>query len=432
MKNQIELPYDFIPRDYQMPLWKYLESGGRKACVVWHRRAGKDLFAINRIACASQERVGTYWHVLPTYNQGRKIVWDGSTKDGRKFLDHFPKDLIASKNNTDMRITFKNGSVYQVVGADDPDRLVGANPVGVVFSEYSLMDPKVYTLIQPILSENEGWCLFIFTPRGKNHGWKLMEVAKESPVWYGEVLGVDTTGAVPLERIDEDREAGMPEEMVKQEYYCSFEAPIVGAYYANQMMYIQEKGQITNVPWEPTLDVHTAWDLGVSDSTCIWFYQQVNKEIRIIDYYEASGEGLSHYIKMLGGKPYSYGDHFAPHDIAVRELGSGKSRLETARSLGIRFRVVQRHEVMDGIESVRNILPKCWFDKEATDRGLQCLRSYRKEWDEKNQTYAERPKHDWASHGADAFRYLAWGFRGAKKKRSDFQEKALDDYNIFA
>ena len=431
MPDMIELPYDFVPRDYQMPLWRYLESGGRKACVVWHRRAGKDLFAINRIACSSQERIGTYWHVLPTYNQGRKIVWDGSTKDGRKFLDHFPRDLIASKNNTDMRVTFKNGSIYQVVGADDPDRLVGANPVGVVFSEYSLMDPKVYTLIQPILSENEGWCLFIFTPRGKNHGYKLIEVAKGSDNWYGEVLGVDTTGAVPIERIDEDREAGMPEEMVKQEYYCSFEAPIVGSYYANQMMMIQERNQVTNVPWESTLDVHTAWDLGVSDSTVIWFYQLVNKEIRIIDYYESSGEGLSHYAKKLGQKPYSYGTHYAPHDIMVRELGSGKSRLETARSLGIRFRVVQKHAVEEGIEAVRNILPRCWFDKTATDRGLQCLRSYRKEWDDKNQVYADRPKHDWSSHGADGFRYLAWSLRDSMFDKKERPEKALDDYAIF-
>ena len=432
MSNVVELPYDFIPRDYQMPLWKHLEGGGRKAVAVWHRRAGKDLFAINRIACSSQQRIGTFWHVLPTYNQGRKIVWDGSTKAGRKFLDHFPKDLIASKNNTDMRVTFKNGSIYQVVGADDPDRLVGANPIGVVFSEFSLMDPRVYTLIQPILSENEGWCLFIMTPRGKNHAFKLTEMAQGSKNWFAEVLSVDVTGAVPIERIDEDREAGMPEEMVKQEYYCSFEAPIQGAYYANQMMDLQDKKQICNVPWEPMVEVHTAWDLGMSDSTCVWFYQLVGKEIRIIDYYESSGEGLTHYVKMLGSKPYSYGDHFAPFDIQVRELGSGKSRLETARSLGIRFRVVPKHEIFDGIESVRNLLPKCWFDKDATDRGLQCLRSYRKEWDEKNETYADRPKHDWASHGADAFRYLAWGFRGAKKKRDEFQEKALDEYNIFA
>ena len=331
-----------------------------------------------------------------------------------------------------MRITFKNGSVYQVIGADDPDRLVGANPIGVVFSEYSLMDPRVYTLIQPILSENEGFCLFIFTPRGKNHGWKLTEMAMESPNWYGEVLSVDDTNAVPLVRIDEDREAGMPEEMVKQEYYCSFEAPIQGAYYANQMMNLQDKKQICNVPWEPILEVTTAWDLGMSDSTCIWFYQYVGKEVRIIDYYESSGEGLSHYAKILGSKPYSYGTHWAPHDIQVRELSSGKSRLDTARSLGIRFRVVPKHEIMDGIEAVRSLLPKCWFDKTAPDRGLQCLRSYRKEWDEKNQTYAERPKHDWASHGADAFRYLAWGFRGDKKDRRDLPEKALDEYNVFA
>jgi phage terminase large subunit len=426
----LEIPYMWEPRDYQVDLWNFLEGGGKRAVAVWHRRCGKDLFSINWCAKSSVTRPGVYWHLFPTYNQGRKIAWDGMTRDGRKFIDHFPQELIESKNNTEMKLSLKTGGIYQVVGTEDPDRLVGANPVGCIFSEYSLQDPRAWDYIRPILAENGGWAIFIYTARGKNHGYRMLEMARKNPKWFAQVLTVPDTNAISMEAIEEDRASGMPEEMIQQEYFCSFEAPIVGAYYANQMMKAADEKRICSVPYEPRLPVHTAWDLGVSDSTTIWFYQQYGLEVRLIDYYENSGEGLSHYAKVLREREYVYGTHTAPWDIEVRELGTGKSRLETARSLGIRFKVLKQMSVEDRIDNARNFISRCWFDTGKCERGIEALRNYRKEWDEVRKVFKNTPLHDWASHGADAFGYLAWGFKDRKKMDKPPQDKAESDYDV--
>jgi phage terminase large subunit len=437
----LTIPHEWAPRKYQLPLWSFLEGGGKRAAAVWHRRAGKDLFALNWCATASVQRPGVYWHLFPTYNQGRKIAWDGFTKAGRRFIDHIPEQLVSAKNNTEMKLTLKTGGVYQVVGTEDPDRLVGANPVGCIFSEYSLQDPRAWDMIRPILAENEGWAVFIYTARGKNHGWKLLELARKEVAlakkearpsrWFAEVLTVTDTQAVPAATIEQERADGMPEELIQQEFFCSFEAPVVGAYYAKQMAAAAKEGRITKVPWDPVLQVHTVWDLGVADSCAIIFYQQYGMEKRIIDYYENSGEGLAHYIKKLGEKEYVYGKHTAPWDIEVRELGTGKSRLETARSLGIKFEVLKQSSVEDGIEMARNLLASCWFDEEKCERLIAALREYCKEWDEKLKCFKDRPLHNWTSHPADAFRYLAMG-QPRKKKYGDRppQERAEGDYDV--
>lgn len=371
--------------------------------------------------------------MFPTYNQGRKIAWDGFTKDGRKFIDHFPEPLIEAKNNTEMKLTLKTGGVYQVVGTEDPDRLVGANPVGCIFSEYSLQDPRAWNYIRPILAENGGWAIFIYTARGNNHGKRLLEMARKNPQWFAEVLTVEDTGAIPLSAVQDERDSGMPEEMIQQEFYCSFEAPIVGAYYGKQMMAMSDDGRICNVPHEPQLPVHTAWDLGMDDAMSIIFYQVYGLEVRIIDYYENSGEGLAHYIKHLKDKSeYTYGTHTAPWDIEVRELGTGKSRRETAKSLGISFKVLKQFSVEDGIDNVRNFLSRCWIDSKKCERLIDCLRNYRKEYDEAKKVYKNTPFHDWSSHGADCFRYLSWGFKEKKKNEKPPQEKADGDYDVHA
>lgn len=432
--SQIVLPYKWKPRAYQRPLWDTMErgvhgqkGGVKRAAVVWHRRAGKDLFGINFIASRAVERVGLYWHLFPTYNQGRKIAWEGFTKEGRRFLDHFPPPLVEAQNDTEMRLKLKTGSVYQVVGTDSVDRLVGSNPVGCILSEYSLQDPKAWHLIQPILAENGGWAIFIYTPRGLNHGWKLFEMAKENPNWFAQGLSVsdtrreDGSPVVTQESIDEDRASGMPEELIQQEYYISFEAPLVGAYYSTQMQQAAKDGRITVVNHVPSLPVHTAWDLGYDDAMTIWFWQEVGPELRVIDYMEYSGEGLAFYISELKKKPYTYGRHVAPHDIEVVELGPGKSRREVAATLGLRFRTIPKSDILDGIEAVRNLLPRCWFDKVKCKRGLEALKSYTKAWDDKVQMYRDSPTHDWASHGADSFRTLAMSFRD--KKRNHDEEK---------
>ena len=408
---EITVPLDWAPRPYQFPLWKFMEDGGKRAVAVWHRRAGKDLLSVNWCAVSALTRPGLYWHLFPTYNQGRKIAWDGMTRDGRKFIEHFPKEMWEAVNNTEMRLTLKNGSIYQVVGTDNVDRLVGANPVGVVFSEYSLQDPRAWDYIRPILAENGGWALFIYTARGRNHGYDMLNMARRNERWFQQVLTVDDTRAISKDAVDEERESGMPEEMIQQEFYCSFDAPLVGSYYGNAMAKLLADGKLTSLPYEPRLEVHTAWDLGMGDSTSIVFFQKHGQEIRVIDYYENSGEGLSHYAKIVKEKEYVYGEHLAPHDIQVREMGTGKSRLEVARELGIRFRVVPNLRIDDGIEAVRTTLPKCWFDEKKCSHLIESLRQYRKDFDEKNKVFRDRPLHDWTSHPADAFRYMCVGLR---------------------
>ena len=431
--SQVVVPVDWRPRPYQMPLWSFLENGGKRAVAIWHRRAGKDATSLNWTVVSSLQRVGLYWHLLPTYNQGRKIVWDGRTKEGRPFRDAFPKELIKSENNTDMKLELTNGSIWQVVGTDNVDRLVGANPVGVVFSEYSLQDPRAWDFIRPILAENGGWAVFIYTPRGKNHGLELYQMALRNPSWFCQKLDVDATGVLSPEIIQEEREAGMDESLVQQEFFCSFEAGMSGAYYGAILAKLSEQARITRVPFEPRLEVVTGWDLGMDDSTTIWFAQVSRTDVRIIDYYEASGEGLSHYVRILREKAdkfgYVYGKHYAPHDIEVRELGTGKSRKDIAAGLGVRFVTVPKLELMDGIEAVRTLLPTCYFDAEKTKRGYDALLNYRKEWDESKQTWGSKPEHDWSSHGADGFRTLAVGLKKTKVEHKRLPRQAETSYN---
>lgn len=451
MSNVITLPYKYKPRNYQLNAWCHFQQNQenlRGACV-WHRRAGKDLMGINLVAVKHTQRVGMYWHLLPTYKQGRAIVWNGFTRDGRRFLDHFPKEILAEPpNKTEMRVTFTNGSMYQVIGTDDIGSLVGTNPVGCIFSEYSLQDPGAWDYIRPILAENGGWALFIYTARGKNHGYKMIEMAKRNKAWFHEILIAgnngtkreDGTPVVPDEVIQAERDAEMPEELIQQEFYCSFEAPLVGSYYGKQMMYLdkQKPARFGVVPWEPLLPVHTAWDLGIDDEMVVWFIQEAPQETRVIDHIKVSGESLISLIRQIKGQgeghehrqEWIYGRHFAPHDIEVRELTSGKSRIATAKEHGIKFTTVEHHEVEDGIDAVRQLLPRCWFDDAKCDRGVQALRSYRKEFDEKNKTFLSTPLHDWASHDADAFRIYAMGQRKVlRKRREERQRKAADTHD---
>jgi len=369
---------------------------------------------INRM----MQKVGVYYYLFPTYKQGRKVLWDGIDRDGFRFLDHFPKELIDGQvNNQEMKIRLKNGSLFQIVGTDDYDSVMGTNPIGTIWSEYSLQNPVVWDYFRPILRENKGWALFIYTPRGHNHGWRLMKtarrMAKKNKGWFCEVLPITKTGVLTEEDIQQERDEGMDEDLIQQEYYCSFEGAMQGAYYGRYLAKARKEKRVGVVPYETSLKVHTAWDLGIGDATAIWFFQQSGYQVRLIDYYEAQGEGLSHYAKILQDKGYIYGDHFSPHDIEVRELGTGKSRLEVARNLGINFTVVPKLPVEEGIDAVRRMFNKCWFDEEKCQQGLDALESYCKEYDEKRREYKNKPYHDWTSHASDAFRYLALGRKEA-------------------
>ena len=379
-------------------------------------------------------RPGLYWHLFPTYNQGRKIAWEGMTKAGRKFISHFPKENVEAINNTEMRVTFKTGSIYQVVGADNPDRLVGANPVGIILSEYALQDPRAWDYIRPILLENEGWAVFIYTPRGRNHGYTLLNHAKKNPKWFTQVLSVNDTMAVPVEAIDEERMAGMPEELIQQEFYCSFDAALVGAYYGNHMKAALDTGRIGQFPYDSQLMVNTAWDLGIGDQTVILFYQVLGQQIRIIDCYSNSGEGLQHYVNILEKghrSQYVYGNHYAPHDIMAKDLSTGRTRLETAQSLGLRLRVVPKVSIEDGIEAVRSIMSRIyWNEDKNTEHLIEAARQYRKEWDDKKRCFNDRPYHDWTSDFMDALRYLALSIRRETMKREPLPTHAEHEYNI--
>jgi hypothetical protein len=390
---------------------------------------GKDHTAINWTAVASQLRVGLYIHVFPYANQGRRVIWNGIDRNGKKFLSAFPEDLIASRSDLEMRLILKNGSIYQILGADDPDKLVGINCIGAVFSEYALMDPKAFDLVRPILNENGGWAIFPSTPRGKNHFYNLIygkdgsPGAIKNPKWYVSIETITTTGAVDPSIVEEDRKMGVEETLIQQEYFCSFDAALQGSYYEKGMSMIVEMKRIGDVPHDPALEVHTAWDLGINDAMSIWCFQLNRGEPQMIRYIEGTGEGLAFYIKLLrdlaNKGDWIYGTHFAPHDIASTDLITGKTRLVSARELGIRFTQVPKADVEDGIEAVRQLLPRCRFDEKNCYRGIEALKSYRKQWDDKLRVYRSKPLHDWASHPADAFRTMAMGLRASGPRHKD-------------
>ncbi|MBR1777981.1 MAG: hypothetical protein IJ752_05290 [Alphaproteobacteria bacterium] len=415
----IKIPYKWKPRKYQMKLWNYLENGGKRAVAVWHRRAGKDSLSLNWTAVAAMQRVGVYWHMLPLQTQARKVVWDAIDKQGRRVIDQvFPKALRKSANAQEMKIELLNGSIWQCVGSDGYNSLVGANPVGVVFSEYSIADPAAWDFIRPILAENDGWALFIYTPRGRNHGLTLFETAEAAEGWFAQKLVVSETRAIPQSAVEAERRAGMDESVIQQEFYCSFDAALKGSYYGALLNELENNGRIGSVPYDPALPVTTAWDLGIGDSTAIWFFQTNGAEVFVIDYYEASGVGLDHYVRELKSKPYVYtDDNIFPHDIGVHELSSGKSRLDLLAGLGVRGRVLPRVSVDSGIAAVRLLLPRCRFDKEKCAKGLEALRQYQRAWDDQRKDFQPKPLHDWTSHAADAFRYLACGIKEKRNKQ---------------
>lgn len=322
---EIILPNAWRPRTYQRRLWRYLEADGpRRAVAVWHRRAGKDEVCLHWAACAALRRVGNYWHMLPEASQARKAIWDAvNPHSGRRRIDEaFPPAIRAAIREDDMRVRFVNGSSWQLVGSDNFNSLVGAPPAGLVFSEYALANPTAWDYLRPILAENGGSALFMFTPRGRNHAWKLYELAKANPGWFTERLTVEDTAAIPPEVIAEERASGMSEDMIRQEYYCSFDAALPGAYYGRLLQQAEGEGRVGRVPWAPELLTYTAWDLGIGDSTAVWFCQMTGSEARLIDYYENFGVGLDHYAKVLREKPYVYGEHLLPHDAQVATLES--------------------------------------------------------------------------------------------------------------
>lgn len=398
----------FLPREYQLPIFTALDKGYKKIMAILPRRAGKDVACWNLIIRQALKRVANYWYILPTYAQGRKVIFDSIMNDGRRFLDFIPSELIEKKNQQEMKVQLVNGSLIQIVGSDNYDALVGANIAGCVFSEFALQDYRAYQYIRPILVANDGFMVIISTPRGKNHLWELWQIAQNNPKeWFSYKMTVEETNHIPLQLIEQERMSGeISEDMILQEYYCSFDQGVEGSYYAKYLDRMRVNGQIGIVPWEPGFKVHTSWDIGVRDSTSIIFFQIIGQTIRIIDCYEKSKEGLEHYVNVITNKSYTYGKHIGPHDMKVQEFGSGITRLEKAKQLGIKFTVSDDYGIMDGIESVRSNLPKIWIDEKRCASLIKAIENYRQEFDSKRKIYKSNPLHDSNSHFADALRYL--------------------------
>ncbi len=431
--GSIQIPNNWKPRAYQQRLWDFLGNGGKRAVAVWHRRAGKDEVCLHHTACAAMERVGVYWHMLPQADQARKAIWDAvNPNTGKRRIDEaFPKEIRETTRETDMFIRFVNGSTWQVVGSDNFNSLVGTPPIGIVLSEWALADPAAWAYLSPILRDNGGWALFIFTPRGRNHAHKTLLAARKTNTWFAETLTVDDTLRFSKEDLAEERQTLTDiygeddgENSFQQEYYCSFDAAVIGSYYGKLMADAEKDGRITSVQWDNAKSVNTAWDIGKSDKTAIWFFQQHGVQVQLIDYYQNVGQDIAHYAKVLHDKPYVYGEHIWPHDGARGDWSTAKTRPQIADDLKISPRILrQEFDVTDGIDVVRRLLPRCWFDAEKCALGLDAMRSYRKEWDAKNLVFKKTPLHDWASDPADAFRYLARGIQDPSNDNSKPRER---------
>jgi len=376
---------------------------------VVHRRGGKDVTAFNW--CILQLLLNPGWtafHILPTYSQAKKVIWDSSTNDGQRILDYIPKECIESKNGHEMKIRLTNGSLYQLIGSDNIDSLVGSNPKIIIFSEYAIQSPAAWDYLRPILDVNKGYAIFISTPRGKNHFYDLMTMAKRSPGWFCEVLPINETDVLTEEEIQKMRDEGVSEEHIQQEFYCSFNRGVEGSYYGRLIEKARTEGRICNVSYETRSPVHTAWDIGYGDSTSITFWQEIGGELRILDFYEAQGEGIAHYAKLIQSKPYVYGTHYMPHDAGSGSIQTGRTLQDVAYEQGIKATILEREaDVSVGIESTRSMLSTVFIDEKKCSHLIKCLENYHKKYNDKTQAYSESPLHDWTSHAADSIRYMA-------------------------
>jgi len=402
-----------------MRLWEYLQAGGDRAMAVWHRRAGKDEICLHHAACAAWKRQGNYWHCLPEFLQARKAIWTSiNAHTGKRRIDEaFPPAMRESMSDNEMFIRFRNGSTWQLIGSDRYDATVGAGVAGITYSEWALANPSAWAYHRPMLAENRGWAAFITTPRGHNHAKAMFDLASASPGWFAELLTIRDTGALSKAELEEalsEYQALHGEDVgraqFEQEYLCSWNAAILGAFYALEMANVRNEGRICPIEALEGVPVHRAWDLGVADDTAIWWFQMVGAQCFILDCYSASGVGLEHYADIIERRQDQYGwvngTDYVPHDAKIREWGSGKTRVETMAIMGLRPDLVPLSTVADGINAVRQLLPITVFHPRC-EEGIAALEQYRREWDDGKKAFRASAVHDWTSHPADAFRYLA-------------------------
>lgn len=397
MERVVEL--DYCPRTQSKP---YHQRTQRWACTVAHRRFGKTVREINELikkAALCDKPNPRMAYIAPYYSQAKAIAWD--------YLKHYARPILAKPPmESELSVELMNGARVRLFGADNPDALRGLYLDGVVLDEYGDMRPTIWgEIIRPLLTDRQGWASFIGTPKGKNHFHALAQMAQSEPDWFYQEMRASQTGIIPaVELADAQRQ--MTPEQYAQEFECAFDVPALGAIYAKEMAQAHLDKRIGSVPVDRAALVHTAWDLGVGDDTCIWFWQQVGQEIHLVDYYQANGEPVTHYLSVLARKGYDYGKHFVPHDAEARERWSAVTMTQVAEQQGYRMDVLPREDVEQGINAARMLFNRCWFDNKC-QQGIDALMNYRREYVEKLGEFKPTPLHDWASHGADAFRYLA-------------------------
>jgi len=434
----ITLPYNWRPRDYQKNLWRYLANGGKRAVLRGHRRSGKDE-VFNHFTCvAAHERAGNYWYMLPEYSQARKSMWDAvNGNTGKRRIDEaFPPEIRKYTREQEMMIGFTNGSTFQLVGSDNFNSLVGSPPVGLVFSEYALSNPSAWGYLRPILLENGGWAGFNSTPRGNNHFKNICDHAERTKDWFYEKWTVDDTHVFTPEQLQEElaelqalHGEAYGKSLWLQEYYVSFDAAIPGSIFGEWIDKAQIQGRMGVVNFEKA-PVHTAWDLGHTDATAIWFFQIIGGKILVLDYYENNQKDIPFYCDEVLRKKakdfgFEYGTHWLPHDARARTLAAGGKSIQQQmldQRIG-KVVIAKRLDHVDGIQAARATIPFCWFDQERCKNGLEVLKNYHYEWDEENRIFSSMPKHDWASHGSSAFRTLSLSWKHPKVAPG--QEKTL-------
>jgi phage terminase large subunit len=402
-----ELIIPYAPRRVFIP---FHERSQRFAIGVAHRRCGKTVAAINdkiKRAIMSDKEMYRAAYIAPFLKQAKDVAWE--------YLKKYSQPLWGKPpNESELYVELIRGQRIKIHGADNPDALRGAYLDDATLDEYADMHPGIWgSVLRPMLADRQGSATFIGTPKGRNAFYDLYERAQSDPDWFPFFLPASVTGVLPQNELEAARKDMTPEQFA-QEFECSFEAAIMGAYYGKEVAEAERAGRITEVAHDPALPVHTSWDLGIGDSTAIWFWQAAGPEIHVIDFYEAHGEGIEHYAKVLRSKDYTYGTDWVPHDARARELGTGRTRVETMLSLKLKPRVVTGHKVMDGINALRVLFPRVWIDAEKCAAGIEALRQYRADYDDKKRTYKDAPRHDWTSHAADAARYMAMAWREMK------------------
>lgn len=431
--NQKIIDTSYRPRPFQQVLHNNVK---RFNVIVCHRRFGKTVWSVNEMidrAVNNPLRDPQYAYIAPNYSQAKKVAWDMF----KQFTEKFPMRKV---HEQELRIDIpiksgERGIRFMLLGAENPDSLRGLYLDGCILDEYASMYPNVWTeVIRPALSDRKGWACFVGTPKGSNHFKDVYDFAKEKENWYRCIFKASDTKVIDEDELKSAKDE-MTEESYLQEYECDFGAALIGAYYGKDMKKAREEGRITtNVPYEKGYTVYTAWDLGIDDHTAIWFLQFVGREIRVIDYIEESGQDLAHYVNEIKNKEYVYEEHILPHDAGARELGTGVTRQETLRNLGLgRTRVLPRQKVEDGIHAVRMILSKCWFNEQKCALGIKALENYERKWDSKYRVFLQRPLHNWASHGADAFRTFAMAGKTESNvmQTRELPKKCNSEYDIF-